>query len=49
VVGAVVDTADLLKVDFIIEYLCKYVVTGKKALVRGSGAQLEMFDYKTGV
>jgi hypothetical protein len=36
------------KVDFIVEYLCKYEATCKKALTRASGAHLELFDEKTG-
>jgi hypothetical protein len=34
------------KVDFTIEYLCKYEAICKIALTRGSGAQKELFDEK---
>jgi hypothetical protein len=33
-------------VDFLVEYLSEYKAICKKALTRGSGAQLEMFDEK---
>jgi hypothetical protein len=35
------------KVDFNIEYLCQYEAIFKKALIRGSGAQIDLFDEKT--
>jgi hypothetical protein len=32
------------KMDFIVEYLCKYEAIYKKALTCGSRAQMELFD-----
>jgi hypothetical protein len=46
VVSGVIDTADLKKVDFIVEYLREYEAICKKALTRVSGAQMELFDEK---
>jgi hypothetical protein len=34
------------KVNFIVKYLCEYEAKCKKALTRGSGAQIELFDEK---
>jgi hypothetical protein len=39
-------TADHRKVEFIVEYLREYEAISKKALTRGSGAQMEFFDEK---
>jgi hypothetical protein len=36
------------KVDFLVEYLQDYEAICKKALTRGSVAQMELFDEKTG-
>jgi hypothetical protein len=46
VVGSVIDTDDHKKIDFIVEYLRKYVAICKKALTRGSRVQMELFDEK---
>jgi hypothetical protein len=45
----VIDTADHKKIDFIVEYLREYKAIYKKALTRGSRAQMELFEEKTGV
>jgi hypothetical protein len=44
VVSGVIDTADHKKIDFIVEYLCEFEAICKKALARGSGAQMGLFD-----
>jgi hypothetical protein len=36
------------KVNFKVECLCKYEAICKKALAQGSGAQMELFDEKSG-
>jgi hypothetical protein len=36
------------KVNFIIEYLCKYEAICRKALTSRPGAKMEFFDEKTG-
>jgi hypothetical protein len=46
VVGGVIDTADHKKINFIVEYLREYDAICKKALTRGSRAQMELFDEK---
>jgi hypothetical protein len=46
VASGVIDTADHKKIDFIVEYLREYEVICKKALTRGSRAQMELFDEK---
>jgi hypothetical protein len=46
VVSGVIDTAHQKKVDFLVEYLREYEAICKKALTRGSGAQMEFFDGK---
>jgi hypothetical protein len=46
VVGGVIDTPDHKKIDFIVEYLREYKAICKKALTRGSRAQMELFDEK---
>jgi hypothetical protein len=45
-VSGIIDTAYHKKIDFIVEYLRKYEVIIKKALTRGSRAQMELFDEK---
>jgi hypothetical protein len=45
-VGGVIHTADHKKIDFIVEYLREYEAICKKALTRGSVAQMELFDEK---
>jgi hypothetical protein len=45
-VSGVIDTTDHKKIDFIVEYLRKFEAICKKALARGSGAQMELFDEK---
>jgi hypothetical protein len=45
-VSDVIDTADHKKIDFIVEYLREFEAICKKALARGSGAQMELFDEK---
>jgi hypothetical protein len=47
-VSGVIDTADHKKFDFIVEYFCEYEAICNKALTRGSMAQMELFDKKTG-
>jgi hypothetical protein len=44
--SGVIETADHKKIDFIVEYLREYEVICKKALTRGSRAQMELFDEK---
>jgi hypothetical protein len=44
--SGVIDTAGHKKFNFIVEYLCEYVAIRKKALTRGSRAQMELFDEK---
>jgi hypothetical protein len=44
VVSGVIDTTDHKKIDF--EYLFEYKAICKKALTRGSRAQMELFDEK---
>jgi hypothetical protein len=46
VVRGVIDTADRQKVDFIIEYLCKYEAMCKKALTCRLGAQIDLSEEK---
>jgi hypothetical protein len=46
--SGVIDTAYHKKIDFIVEYLRKYEAICKKALTRGSRAQMELFDEKIG-
>jgi hypothetical protein len=46
VVSGVINTADHKKIDFIVEYFREYEAIYKKALARGSGAQMELFDEK---
>jgi hypothetical protein len=43
-VSGVIDTADHKKIDLIVEYLREYEAICKKALIRGSRAQMELFD-----
>jgi hypothetical protein len=45
-VSGVIDTADHKKIDFKVEYLREYEAICKKALTRGSRAQMELFDEK---
>jgi hypothetical protein len=45
-VSGVIDTADHKKIDIIVEYLREYEAICKKALTRGSRAQMELFDEK---
>jgi hypothetical protein len=47
VVSGVIATADHKKIDFIVKYLREYEFICKKALTRGSRAQMELFDEKT--
>jgi hypothetical protein len=44
--SGVIDTDDHKKIDFIVEYLREYEAMCKKALTRGSRAQMELFDEK---
>jgi hypothetical protein len=46
IASGVIDTADHKKIDFIVEYLREYEAVCKKALTRGSRAQMELFDEK---
>jgi hypothetical protein len=46
VVSGVIDSADHKKIDLIGEYLSEYETICKKALTRGSRAQMELFDEK---
>jgi hypothetical protein len=48
VVIGVIDTADHKKIDFIVDYLRDCEAICKKALPRGSRAQIELFYEKTG-
>jgi hypothetical protein len=49
VASDIIDTSDHKKIDFIVDYLRKYEVICKKALTRGSRAQMELLDEKTQV
>jgi hypothetical protein len=46
--SGVIDTADNKKIDFIVEYLREYEAICKKALTRGSKAQMEVANLVTG-
>jgi hypothetical protein len=46
VASGVIDTGDHKKIDCIVEYLCEYEAICRKALTRGSRAQVELFDEK---
>jgi hypothetical protein len=46
-VSGVINTVDHKKIDCIVEYLREYEAICKKALTRGSRAQVELFDEKT--